>query len=96
MDKMKPKLFSVMKSYTKEQCLKDIVENSEQISKAFVNISEDTKQQADKAYSIKQEISNISRVVQTNSATAEETAASTQLLSEQAHNLSKLVSGFRV
>ncbi len=25
MDKMKPKLFSVMKSYTKEQCLKDIV-----------------------------------------------------------------------
>lgn len=25
MDKMKPKLFSVMKSYTKEQCMKDIV-----------------------------------------------------------------------
>lgn len=78
------------------KCLKDIVENSEQISKAFMNISADTKQQADKSSNIKQEISNISNAIQINSATAEETAASTQLLSEQAQNLSKLISKFRV
>ncbi|MGN1188419.1 MAG: methyl-accepting chemotaxis protein, partial [Lachnospiraceae bacterium] len=78
------------------KCLKDIVENSEQISNAFKNISEDTKQQADKSSNIKQEISNISNAIQINSATAEETAASTQLLSEQAQNLSKLISKFRV
>ncbi|MBO5279225.1 MAG: hypothetical protein J6B06_07030 [Lachnospiraceae bacterium] len=78
------------------KCLKDIVENSEQISKAFNSISADTKEQADKSSRIKLEISNISDVVQTNSATAEETAAATQELSEQAKNLSKLISRFRV
>ncbi|MSS62583.1 methyl-accepting chemotaxis protein [Velocimicrobium porci] len=78
------------------KCLKDIVENSEKISKAFKNISIDTKEQADKSSRIKFEISNISDVVQINSATAEETAAATQELSEQAKNLSKLISRFRV
>ena len=78
------------------KCLKDIVENSEQISKAFKDISVDTKEQADKSSHIKLEISNISDVVQINSATAEETAAATEELSEQAKNLSKLISRFRV
>lgn len=78
------------------KCLKDIVENSEQISEAFKNISADTKEQADKSSSIKWEISNISNGVQMNSATAEETAASTQELSEQANNLRKLISKFKV
>lgn len=78
------------------KCLKDIVENSEQISKAFKDISVDTKEQADKSSHIKLEISNISDVVQINSATAEETAAATEELSEQANNLSNLISRFRV
>ena len=78
------------------KCLKDIVENSEQISKAFTDITADTKEQADKSSRIKMEISNISDVVQVNSATAEETAAATMNLSEQAQNLSKLISKFRV
>lgn len=78
------------------KCLKDIVENSEQISKAFKDISVDTKEQADKSSHIKLEISNISGVVQLNSASAEETAAATEELSEQAKNLSKLISRFRV
>ena len=78
------------------RCLKDIVENSEQISDAFKNISIDTKEQAEKSSSIKRDISNISNGVQTNSATAEETAAATQELSEQANNLRKLVSKFKV
>lgn len=78
------------------KCLKDIVENSGQISEAFKNISADTKVQADKSEHIKLEISNISDVVQTNTATAEETAAATQELSEQAKNLSSLIAKFRV
>lgn len=78
------------------KCLKDIVQNSEQISEAFKNISVDTKKQADKSSLIKREITNISDVVQINSATAQETAAATHELSEQADNLSKLVSKFRV
>ena len=73
-----------------------IVENSEQISKAFKDISVDMKEQADKSSHIKLEISNISEVVQVNSATAEETAAATEELSEQAKNLSQLISRFRV
>ena len=77
-------------------CLKDIVANSGEISEAFKTISTDTKIQADKAEHIKAEISNISDVVQTNTATAEETAAATQELSEQAKNLTQLVSKFRV
>ncbi len=78
------------------KCLRDIVENSEQISKAFKDISIDTKEQADKSSHIKLEISNISEVVQVNSATAEETAAATEELSEQAKNLTQLISKFRV
>ena len=76
--------------------LNDIVENSTQISESFKNISADTKVQADKSVHIKSEISNISDVVQTNTATAEETAAATQELSEQARNLSGLIAKFRV
>ena len=81
---------------TTSKCLKDIVEDSEQISKAFKNISADTKEQADKSSVIKHEISNISDVIQINSATAEETAAATHVLSEQADNLNQLISKFRV
>ena len=76
--------------------MKDIVENSNHISEVFKNISEDTKEQADKSSHIKLEISNISDVVQTNTATAEETAAATQELSEQAKNLKEMISKFRV
>lgn len=77
-------------------CLKDIVENSEVISGAFKDIADDTKEQASKSLRIKEEISNISDVVQTNTATAEQTAAATQELSDQAKNLSALVAKFRV
>ena len=76
--------------------LEEIVENSNQISEVFKNISEDTKEQADKSSHIKLEISNISDVVQTNTATAQQTAAATQELSEQAKNLKDMISKFRV
>lgn len=81
---------------TTSEYLEDIVENSGHISKVFKDISKDTKEQADKSSHIKLEISNISGVVQTNTATAEETAAATQELSEQAKNLKDMISQFRV
>ena len=61
-----------------------------------VDIGCDTKEQAEKSSYIRQEISNISNVIQMNAATAQQTASSTQQLSEQAENLRKMISGFRV
>lgn len=76
--------------------LKNIVASSEEISSAFVKITDDTRAQAEKSESIKEEINNISDVVQTNTATAEETAASTETLSGQADDLRTIVSRFRL
>ncbi|SFB37684.1 methyl-accepting chemotaxis protein [Acetitomaculum ruminis DSM 5522] len=73
-----------------------IVENSGEISKAFEEISADTNQQVENASSIQKEIVNISNVVQSNMATAQETAASTQVLSEQADTLDNLMRRFKV
>ena len=76
--------------------LSAIVTNSEEIAVAFGEITEDTRIQADKSENIKSEMMNISDVVQTNTATAEETAASTEALSDQADNLRDIVNQFRV
>ena len=76
--------------------MQQIVKNSSEISVAFETITEDTKEQAAKASNIKREINNISEVVQTNTATAEETAAATQELNEQARNLGSLIAKFHV
>lgn len=76
--------------------LSAIVTNSEEIAAAFGEITEDTRIQADKSENIKSEMMNISDVVQTNTATAEETAASTEALSDQADNLRDIVNQFRV
>lgn len=76
--------------------LTNIVSNSEEIASAFVQITDDTREQAEKSENIKEEISNISDVVQTNTATAEETAASTETLSGQADDLRTIVNRFRL
>lgn len=73
-----------------------IVNDSSEISGAFEKIANDTTEQAEKSKRIQKEIDNISDVVQTNTATAEETAASTAVLSEQAANLGELIRNFRV
>lgn len=77
-------------------CLHDIVEQSSAISEEFNKIANDTKEQAEKSSNIKSEITNISDVVQTNTATAEETAAATSELSQQAKALSALIQKFQV
>lgn len=78
------------------ESLMAIVSNSEEISEAFGAIAEDTRAQADKSESIRSELLNISDVVQTNTATAEETAASTETLSEQADSLRAIVNRFKI
>lgn len=78
------------------ESLSGIVVDSAEIARAFEEISNDTLEQAAKSKSIRTEINNISDVVQTNTATVEETAASTAVLSEQAMNLEEMVKNFRV
>lgn len=78
------------------ESLTAIVEDSEKISMAFEEISEDTKNQAGKSENIKTEMMSISDVVQTNTATAEETAASTGILSSQADSLRDIVNQFKL
>lgn len=76
--------------------LSGIVVDSSEISRAFEDISRDTLEQASKSRNIQTEINNISDVVQTNTATVEETAASTAVLSDQAMSLEGMVKSFKV
>ena len=76
--------------------LESIVTDSAEIARSFDSISEATREEACKANSIRMEINNISDVVQSNSSTAQETAASTEALSQQAQTLEAMTSRFRV
>ena len=76
--------------------LSGIVADSSEIAAAFQNIANDTMEQAHKSKRIQDEVNNISDVVQTNTATAEETAASTTLLSDQARHLKELIRKFKI
>lgn len=78
------------------ESIEAIVADSSEIAGAFENITKDTLEQADKSKRIQKELNNISDVVQTNTATVEETAASTAVLSEQAENLEDMIKNFTV
>lgn len=78
------------------ESLSGIVEDSAEISKTFEEISNDTIEQAANSKQIQNEIHVISDVIQTNTATVEETAASTAVLSDQAMNLENMVRNFKV
>lgn len=78
------------------ESLTGIVENSEKISNAFDEMLKDNEKQAENANSIKNEIQNISDIVQSNTATAEQTAASTEVLSGQASMLKDMTGRFTV
>lgn len=73
-----------------------IVTGSAEIATAFESISESTKEQVLKSNQIQYEIHNISDVVQSNTTTAEETAASSEVLSDQAITLHELIQQFKV
>lgn len=78
------------------ETLNSIVENIQKAAKLVNNISALSNQQATSIVQIDQGITQVSTVVQTNSATAEESAASSEELSGQADMLMELVRHFKL
>lgn len=77
-------------------CLSGIVKNSNEISEAFDKINKDTTEQATRSANVQREVNTISDIIQNNTAAAEETAAASETLSEQAMNLNELILQFRL
>lgn len=78
------------------QTLSLVVESSKQVVAVVDNISQASAEQASSIAQVTQGIDQISSVVQTNSATAEESAAASEELSGQAQLLKELLSQFRL
>lgn len=76
--------------------LAKIVSDSNNIANAFDEMSKANEIQAKNANDIRNEIENISQVVRSNTATAQQTAASTEVLSEQAAALKDMTGRFKV
>ncbi len=74
--------------------LLEIVEDSTRTTEMMINIAEASEKQAQAANHIRETISEISSVVQINSATAEESSAASEELSMQSKSLKELVGGF--
>jgi len=77
-----------------DESLKKVVSDSEKVSQSVTLISSATDEQANAIAQVTTGIDQISSVVQTNSATAEESAAASEELSGQANLLKELVSAF--
>lgn len=76
------------------QSLSEIVDNATRTTQTMIEIAQASEKQAQAAGYIREGISQISVVVQTNSATAEESSAASEELSGQSQVLKDLVSGF--
>ncbi len=77
------------------QAMANVVASSEEVVNLINAISEASKEQAESITQVTQGVDQISSVVQTNSATAEESAAASEELSGQAHLLKDLISSFK-
>lgn len=77
-------------------CFETIMRHTEEIGTAFTAISEDSSVQADRSGAMKTEIVKVSDVVQSNTATAEETSAAASSMSLNAAELHRLVKQFVV
>lgn len=77
------------------ESMNKVVANAQLVVDQISSISEATKTQADAIVQVTTGIDQISSVVQTNSATAEESAAASQELSGQASLLKSILSGFK-
>ena len=82
-------------SETAEQ-LVIVVSGENEVVETTNLIAEAARGQADAVFEIREQINQISNVVQTNSATAEESAATSQQLSSQAGLLRNMISMFRI
>ncbi len=78
------------------QQLKNVVEGAHGIEETINGIAADAQTQAGAVVQIQDQIGQITGVVQTNSSTAEESAATSQELSAQANVLKQLVKTFRL
>lgn len=76
------------------QSLNNVVEGAQVVAKTIDEISKASMGQAESVKQVTQGIDQISSVVQTNSATAEESAAASEELSGQAQMLKNLISKF--
>lgn len=76
--------------------LLNVVDNAKIVSETVKQISQASKQQADTIGQVMLGVEQISSVVQTNSATAEESAAASEELSGQAKVLNSLVQQFKL
>ncbi|MGN1102732.1 MAG: methyl-accepting chemotaxis protein [Huintestinicola sp.] len=74
----------------------DVAERSEEVKNIVAEIAEASTVQADMISQVTQGMEQISGVVQTNSATAEQSAAASEELSGQALMLKKLVGNFKL
>lgn len=73
----------------------DVVTNASQIATVVGKIADASIMQSESAKAVTVEVDQISGVVQTNSATAEESAAASEELSSQAQTLKALMDGFK-
>ena len=73
------------------QSLAEIVSKAQEVTDAINKISAASQEQANSVVQVTEGINQISSVVQTNSATAEETAASSEELSGQAQMLKQMI-----
>lgn len=78
------------------QSLQRVVEGTQTVSETVDKITEATNDQANSIAQVTQGVDQISSVVQTNSATAEESAAASEELSGQAQLLKNLISRFKL
>ncbi len=78
------------------KALSSVSENTQQIGELIGQISEASVAQSDSVTQITQGLDQISAVVQTNSATAEQSAAASEELSGQSKNMDELISYFKL
>ena len=79
-----------------EQALRGVVEKTEQVSQLVSEISEAAQTQSDGIYQVNLGVDQIASVVQTNSATSEESAASSEELAGQAQMLREMVGKYKL
>ncbi|MEG3006713.1 MAG: methyl-accepting chemotaxis protein [Oscillospiraceae bacterium] len=85
----------VEKSNTIANAISDIAKRADEVSILIKNISDSSAKQSDLTKVAVEQVEQISMVVQTNSATAEESAAAAEELSGQSHMLTDLVKTFK-
>ena len=78
------------------KAMQEVVESSQQINEIIEEIAQASDKQAEAVSQVTQGIDQISSVVQTNSATAQESAAASEELSGQAQIMKGLVERFRL